>query len=134
MIKQTLSAGLLAIVASFTFGTIAVHAEEIMPISERPVTSTDCVNSVDSETDTTTNCPDESADSTDSTTSVTEPTEREEDQKSDKEKEPEEIIVEEDEEVIEEETPMWPVYISLGALGLAILVFIVLNLFGGKRK
>lgn len=45
------------------------------------------------------------------------------------------IVVEESTEIIEPSTPeMWPVYLSLGALGLAILVFIILNLFGGKRK
>lgn len=129
MIKQTLSAGLLAIVASFAIGSIAVHAEEIMPLSEQPVSATDCANNVDGETDATTDCPDKT---TDSTTSVTEPTDQ--DQTSTPDNAPEEIIVEEDEELIEEEPAMWPVYISLGALGLAILVFIILNLFGGKRK
>ncbi len=34
----------------------------------------------------------------------------------------------------ETETPYWPMYLSLGALGLAILVFIILNLFGRKPK
>lgn len=29
---------------------------------------------------------------------------------------------------------VWPMYVSLGALGLAILVFIVLNIFGRKKK
>ncbi len=46
------------------------------------------------------------------------------------------IVVDETEEIIEEETEpaLWPMYVSLGALGAAILVFIVLNLFGGKKK
>lgn len=41
-----------------------------------------------------------------------------------------------DTEVIEEETEpaLWPMYLSLGALGLAIVVFIILNLFGSKKK
>lgn len=38
-------------------------------------------------------------------------------------------------EVEEETEPVeWPMYISLGALGAAVVVFIVLNLFGGKQK
>ena len=45
------------------------------------------------------------------------------------------IITEETTEAIEPAEPeMWPVYLSLGALGLALLVFIALNLFGRKRK
>lgn len=45
------------------------------------------------------------------------------------------MIAEETTEVIEPAEPeMWPVYLSLGALGLALLVFIVLNLFGRKKK
>lgn len=43
-----------------------------------------------------------------------------------------EVII--DEEVEETEPAMWPAYLSLGALGLAILVFIVLNLFGGRKR
>lgn len=38
------------------------------------------------------------------------------------------------EEEGEEEPALWPMYLSLGALGLAVLVFIILNLFGGKKK
>lgn len=34
----------------------------------------------------------------------------------------------------EEEAPLWPMYLSLGALGVAILTFIILNLAGGKVK
>ena len=45
------------------------------------------------------------------------------------------IITEETAEVIEPAEPeMWPVYLSLGALGLALLAFIVLNLFGRKHR
>lgn len=40
---------------------------------------------------------------------------------------------EDEEESDDEEPEMWPMYVSLGALGAAILVFIILNLFG-KRK
>lgn len=32
------------------------------------------------------------------------------------------------------EPATWPMYVSLGALGLAVVVFIILNLFGGKKK
>lgn len=42
-------------------------------------------------------------------------------------------IIEEDVEV-ETEPVMWPVYLSFGALGAAILVFIILNLFSEKKK
>jgi len=43
--------------------------------------------------------------------------------------------IEEAEEIEEETEPaLWPMYLSLGALGLAILVFIILNLFGRKQK
>lgn len=46
------------------------------------------------------------------------------------------VEVIEDTEIIEEESEpaLWPMYLSLGALGLALLVFIVLNLFGGKKR
>lgn len=45
------------------------------------------------------------------------------------------IITEETTEVVEPAEPeMWPVYLSLGALGLALLVFIALNLFGRKHR
>lgn len=37
-------------------------------------------------------------------------------------------------EAAESEPATWPMYVSLGALGLAIIVFIVLNCFGGKKK
>lgn len=37
-------------------------------------------------------------------------------------------------EETEDEPAVWPMYLSLGALGLALLVFIILNLFGGKKK
>lgn len=42
----------------------------------------------------------------------------------------------EETEIIEEETEpaLWPMYLSLGALGLALIVFIILNLFGGKKR
>lgn len=42
-------------------------------------------------------------------------------------------IVEEDIEE-ESEPAMWPVYISFAALGAAVLTFIILNLFGGRKK
>jgi len=43
--------------------------------------------------------------------------------------------IEEIEETEEETEPaLWPMYISLGAFGLAIIIFIVLNLFGRKQK
>lgn len=45
------------------------------------------------------------------------------------------IIIENTTEVIEPIEPeMWPVYLSLGALAAAVLVFIILNLFGAKPK
>ncbi len=44
----------------------------------------------------------------------------------------EDCTVDEDEE--EGEPAAWPMYVSLGALGAAIVVFIALNLFGGKKK
>lgn len=39
-----------------------------------------------------------------------------------------------DENAEESEPEEWPMYLALGALGAAILVFIILNLFGGKKK
>ncbi len=44
--------------------------------------------------------------------------------------------IEIDEIEVEEETEpaLWPMYLSLGVLGLAVLVFIILNLFGGKKR
>lgn len=45
------------------------------------------------------------------------------------------VEVIEDTEIIEETEPaLWPMYLSLGALTLAVIVFIVLNLFGGKKR
>lgn len=32
------------------------------------------------------------------------------------------------------EPEMWPMYVSFGALGAAVLIFIILNLFGNKKK
>lgn len=32
------------------------------------------------------------------------------------------------------EPAVWPMYLSLGALGLMVVVFIILNLFGGRKK
>lgn len=32
------------------------------------------------------------------------------------------------------EPELWPMYLSLGALGAVVLVFIILNLFGRKKK
>lgn len=43
-------------------------------------------------------------------------------------------IIAEEEEAEDSEPALWPMYVSLGALGAAILVFIILNLFGGKKK
>lgn len=37
-----------------------------------------------------------------------------------------------DEETVEPE--QWPMYVSLSALGAAVIIFIALNLFGGKKK
>lgn len=53
-----------------------------------------------------------------------------------------EYIEDETDEIIEEgtddeeegESAMWPVYVSFGALGAAVVIFIALNLFGGKKK
>lgn len=45
-----------------------------------------------------------------------------------------EETTEEEEGEASEEPALWPMYLSLGTLGLAILVFIILNLFGGKKK
>ena len=46
------------------------------------------------------------------------------------------ITIDENTEIIEDESEpeTWPMYLALGALGVALLVFIVLNLFGGKKK
>lgn len=33
-----------------------------------------------------------------------------------------------------EEPATWPMYVSLGALGFMVVVFIILNLFGGRKK
>lgn len=44
------------------------------------------------------------------------------------------VIIEEEEIEEETEPALWPMYVSLGALGLAVLVFVVLNLCGPKRK
>lgn len=44
-----------------------------------------------------------------------------------------EEVIAEDEEV-EEEPAVWPMYVSLGALGLAVLTFIILNLFSPRLK
>lgn len=46
----------------------------------------------------------------------------------------EEIEITDTEEEEESESALWPMYLSLGALGLAFLVFIILNLFGAKKK
>lgn len=53
-----------------------------------------------------------------------------------------EIILAEDEDgvtevediEVESEPEMWPVYVSLGAIGVMILMIIVLNLTGKKKK
>lgn len=45
----------------------------------------------------------------------------------------EEIIVD-DEEEVETEPALWPMYLSLGSLGLAILVFIILSICSPKLK
>lgn len=39
-----------------------------------------------------------------------------------------------EEEEVEEEPALWPMYLSLGALGLAILVFITLSICSPKLK
>ncbi len=45
----------------------------------------------------------------------------------------EEIVVEDDEEVATEPA-LWPMYLSLGSLGLAVLVFIILSICSPKLK
>lgn len=45
------------------------------------------------------------------------------------------VVVEEtdvEEEETEEEPPMWPVYLSLGAIGVTFLLVIIINLSGRK--
>lgn len=44
-----------------------------------------------------------------------------------------EIIVDETEIEEEVEPELWPMYLSFGALGLALLIIIILNLFGGRK-
>lgn len=41
---------------------------------------------------------------------------------------------EEESEESEEAAEVWPMYVSLGALGAAILIFIILNIVSGKKK
>lgn len=44
-----------------------------------------------------------------------------------------EVIVDETEIEEAAEPELWPMYLSFGALGLALLVIIILNLFGGRK-
>lgn len=65
---------------------------------------------------------------------LTEPTDYpEESEDIDQPESPAEVEEGEDDAEEDEEPALWPMYVSFGALGAAVLVFIILNLFGKKK-
>lgn len=143
MIKQTLSAGFVAVALGLTLGSTAVFADEPMPISDTPVEPTNCLDGdpnmncaeITSEPepedciggDGTTDCAPISGEEP-----IEEPGEGSSSERVDLDGDDEDDSESSAEE--DEEAPLWPMYISLGALGAAVLVFIILNLFGGKKR
>lgn len=152
--KQHLTLGALVLALGLCLGGTPVFADEPMPINDEPEQPVNCIGSPD------TNCAepaiDDSADgeipepgdtevtdcigvegageeATDCITAV-EPTTPTDDTNCDPNEDTD--CVEEDLEITEEasEPEQWPMYVSLGALGLAVVVFIILNLFGSKKK
>lgn len=119
MFKKVLSVIALAFALGLSFTSISVFAEGengIMPINETSETTpiSDTSGEIAEPTD-------EGADNTaiDLEAGNTPDT--------DKAEEPEN-----EEDAGEPET--WPMYVSLGALGLAVLIFIILNLLGRKKR
>lgn len=116
MIKQNLI--IAALVAALGIGTFvsgavfAVEGQELPPQSDGVMPLADDPD-VSGELSEPTDYPEESDD-----TNQDEPTN--------------EDNAEEDEEA--GEPTAWPMYLSLGALGLMVVVFIILNLFGGRKK
>ena len=144
MIKQTLSAGLVAVALGLTLGNAAVFADEPMPISDTPVAPTNCIDGdpnmncaeVTTQGEPKTDCigGDGMTDCTpiSGEEPIAEPGEGSSDERVDLEGGSDGDDSAESEE--EGEAPLWPMYLSLGALGAAVLVFIILNLFGGKKR
>lgn len=78
------------------------------------------------------------SDDPDANGELPEPTDYPEEFNSDNQTQPEtqptEDNSEDDTEEETDESATWPMYLSLGALGLMVVVFIILNLFGGRKK
>ncbi len=129
-------AAIMTLALGLTVGSAVVFADEPNPISYNE-TSEDGITATSDE-------PDASAEATPTSDEIAEPSDEVvTDEKVDLETGDglDEAEVEVDcvatpdaDACIAEETPMWPMYLSLGALGLVVLVFIVLNLFGRKKK
>lgn len=127
MSKKILSGAALALMLALSFTSAAVFADGddgIMPINE-----TNEVNPI--------NDTDETTPINETSGEISEPTD---DPVSDGNIDLEEGNMAPDNTEVEDEedatsgSEMWTMYVSLGALGLAILVFIILNAFGRKKR
>lgn len=142
MIKQTLSASLVALALGLTLGNTAVFADEPMPISDTPVEPTNCIDGdpnmncaeVTTQGDPEADCIDGDGMTDCAPISGEEPIEEPGEGSSSERVNLDDDGTGSEESEEEGEAPLWPMYLSLGALGAAVLVFVVLNLFGGKKR
>lgn len=150
--KKTLTISVVTLALGLVLGGTAVYADEPMPISDTPEQPVNCVGNPDQncaggpvvdETggeisepsdEPTTDCIGFEGEGpvTDCATPVDPDAGKPEDKCEEGTKCDEAVGDTEDDE--EGEPQQWPMYVSLGALGAAVVVFIILNLFGGKKK
>ncbi len=125
MNKQTFSLGIVAVGILIAGRTLPAFAEEVEIDCVADPTNEACLVTTDDEP------VDESFDPDANNETVNGTTDGNNNQTNDTDSTADESDPETEEE---EEAPAWPMYLSFGALGAAVLVFIVLNLAGGKAK
>ena len=124
MIKNILSAGMIALAFGLVLGNSSLAFAEEVDCETNP--GEECIMPLTGEENISGELA-EPNEETPATPDTETPTEGAEEERGDETENT-------DDEEEEGEPEEWPMYLALGALGAAILVFIILNLFGGKKK
>lgn len=120
MIKKNIGIAALTLVFATIFGTIPVHAVEVEEIDcVADPTNAACIVTTSDE---------------DAVMPIDEPTDSDAPVRDHDYPEADNTAADDEESAEEGEPTLWPMYLSLGALALAVIVFIILNLFGNKKR